>query len=108
MAGAVGQQLGRDWDKLEKKLATPHCQFGIIAGGKGTEGFNPLLPGNDDGVVRVEETRLAGARDFAVAPVVHMFLKDDATVQEYTLRFLQKGHFISEEKRQPIVAKGKR
>ena len=108
VAGAVGQQLGRDWDKLEKKLATPHCQFGIVAGGKGTEGFNPLLPGNDDGVVRVEEARLAGARDFAVAPVVHMFLKDDATVQEYTLRFLQKGHFISEEKRQPIVAKGKR
>ena len=105
LAGAAGQQLGRDWDKLEKKLATPHCQFGIIAGGKGKDGFNPLLTGDDDGVVRVEETKLAGARDFAVAPVVHMFLKDDATVQEYTLRFLQKGYFISEEKRRPIGKK---
>jgi pimeloyl-ACP methyl ester carboxylesterase len=107
LAGKPGQQLGRDWDKLEKHLATPHCQFGIIAGGKGKEGYNPLLTGDDDGVVRVEEAKLAGARDFAVAPVVHMFLKDDATVQEQTLRFLQKGHFISEEKRQPIAAKKK-
>ena len=48
---------------------------------------------------------MAGARDFAVVPVVHMFLKDDATVQEYTLRFLQKGYFISEEKRRPIGKK---
>ncbi|MCH8921859.1 MAG: alpha/beta fold hydrolase [Planctomycetes bacterium] len=107
VAGIPGQQLGRDWDKLEKKLVTPHCQFGIIAGGKGKDGYNPLLAGDDDGVVRVEEAKLAGARDFAVAPVVHMFLKDDAKVQEQTLRFLKQGHFISEEQRRPIVAKGK-
>ena len=102
LAGQPGMQLGPDWDKLEAKLATPQCQFGIIAGGKGDEGYNPLLPGDDDGVVRVEETRLAGARDFMIAPVVHMFLKDNATVQKYTLRFLQKGHFISAKKRRPI------
>ena len=28
----------------------------------------------------------------------------DETVKKYTLTFLEKGYFISEEKRQPIVA----
>jgi hypothetical protein len=29
---------------------------------------------------------------------------DDATVQEYTLRFLTRGYFISKEKQTPIPA----
>ncbi len=44
--GDAGQQLGRDWPELEKRLATPPFEFGIIAGGRGNnKGYNPLLPG---------------------------------------------------------------
>lgn len=88
--------------KLEKFLATP-ASFGIIAGGRGTEnGNNPLIPGDDDFVVSVEETRLPGARDFLVVPVMHSSIMEDEHVQECTLRFLQDGCFVASDQRQPI------
>ncbi len=91
-------------NKLEKHLATP-ANFGVIAGGRGTEnGNNPLIPGDDDFVVGVAETRLPGARDFLVLPVLHGSIMEDAHVQECTRRFLTDGHFISEDQRQPIPA----
>jgi pimeloyl-ACP methyl ester carboxylesterase len=103
VAGASAGQLGPQWEKFAEKLGTPPCEFGILAGGRGDgEGLNPLLPGDDDGTVTVESTRLAGARDFAVLPVRHSKIVKDATAMEYTLRFLQHGHFVSKEKRQPI------
>ena len=97
------KQLAADWKKLEEHLATPQSEFGIIAGGKLREsGRNPLLDGDDDLVVTVDETRLAGARDFVVAPVMHTFIMNDPAVQEYTLRFLREGHFVSEKDRKPV------
>jgi len=104
VAGQSASQLGRDWRQLEARLATPACPFGILAGGRGTEtGYNPLLGHDNDMVVSVECTRLAGAADFAVLPVLHTLMMDDAKVQEYTLRFLEHGYFISPDRCQPIV-----
>src|SRR5690606_8657836 len=52
----VGMELGVGWKQLEKKLAIPDGQFGIIAGGKADgAGYNPLLDGDDDFVVTVDE-----------------------------------------------------
>ncbi len=104
VAGQSASQLGRDWQQLEARLATPACPFGILAGGRGTEkGYNPLLGQDNDLVVSVECTRLAGAADFAVLPVLHTLMMDDAKVQEYTLRFLEHGYFISPDQCQPIA-----
>ena len=106
IAGDAGQQLGRDWPELEKRLATPEFEFGIIAGGKGNaKGYNPLLPGDNDGTISVDSTKLAGARDFVVVPVLHTFIMDNATVQQYVLRFLRHGHFVSEKQRRPLEKK---
>lgn len=102
VAGQSGSQLGDHWEDLEKSLAIPACEFGILAGGRGGRGYNPLLDGDNDLVVSVETTRLPGAADFAVLPVIHSFLMDDRTVQEYTLRFLKHGYFVSAEARRPI------
>ena len=103
--GLSGGQLSGGWKAIEQRLATPPFPFGIIAGGRGEGGANnPLLTGDDDFVVTVEETRLPGATDFLVVPVLHTFFMDDPTVRECTLRFLQEGHFVSENKRQPIPA----
>lgn len=105
VAGASAQELATGWEGLESKLATPKFEFGILAGGRGDDkGFNPLLPGDDDGVVTVERTRLAGARDFRVIPVLHTFFMDDKRAQELTLKFLNEGHFESDETRQPVEA----
>ena len=104
IAGDAGQELGRDWPQLEKRLATPDFPFGIIAGGKGNQrGYNPILVGDNDGVVSVETTKLAGARDFVRLPMLHSFIMENPKVQQYVLCFLQHGYFISEAKRQPLA-----
>ncbi|MBN2021993.1 MAG: lipase [Pirellulales bacterium] len=98
-----GQELGVDWPAIEAELATPPFAFGIIAGGRGDGwGFNPLLPGDDDGAVAVESARLAGAADFALLPVLHSLLVLDRAAIERTIRFLQHGYFVSPEDRRPI------
>jgi pimeloyl-ACP methyl ester carboxylesterase len=99
--GQSAKELATDWEKVSRKLAVPECEFGIIAGVKGV---NPLVPGDDDLVVGVEETRLAGARDFCIVPVAHSDLRTDRKICECTLRFLEQGCFVSESERQPIKA----
>ncbi|HWA98319.1 MAG TPA: alpha/beta hydrolase [Pirellulales bacterium] len=103
VAGRSARQLGPGWSTVVDRLATPACEFGVIAGGlNDDEGFSPRLPGDDDGVVEVETTRLAGARDFLLLPVWHPLMMMHPQVQESTLRFLEQGCFISEEARVPI------
>jgi pimeloyl-ACP methyl ester carboxylesterase len=105
VAGASASQLASQWDELEAHLATPACEFGILAGGRtAAKGYNPLLEGDNDFVVSVQTTQLPGAADFAVLPVIHSLMMDDARVHEYTLRFLQHGYFVSPEARHPLVA----
>ena len=105
VAGAAARELATGWEALSPKLATPLFEFGIIAGGRGDgRGFNPLLPGDDDAVITVESTRLVGARDFRLLPVIHSFIMFDARVKELALRFLTLGHFETDATRQPITA----
>ena len=100
IGGKTLAQLAKNWHQLEPHLATPEFEFAILAGGKGNkDGYNPLIPGDDDLVVSVASTKLAGARDFRVLPVKHTFMMDDKNVHELTLQFLQKGWFESERKR---------
>jgi pimeloyl-ACP methyl ester carboxylesterase len=103
ITGDAGQQLGRDWPELEKRLATPGFEFGIIAGGKGNDkGYNPILVGDNDGVISVETAKLVGAHDFVRLPLLHSFIMRDAKVHEYVLSFLQHGYFISKDERHPL------
>jgi pimeloyl-ACP methyl ester carboxylesterase len=106
LTGEAGQELGAQWSVLETHLATPQFPFGIIAGGKqDARGYNPLLRGDNDGTISVDTTRLAGAADFAVLPVLHQFLPYMPKVQEYTLRFLQHGSFAAAERRRRAVSR---
>jgi hypothetical protein len=102
IVGKPGQELGRTFEEIEKKLATPPpIEFGIIAG---TEGRNPWLAGEDDLVVSVEETKLLGARDFRELPLTHTFIMNDAKTLQYALQFFRNGYFQSDALRQPVVA----
>jgi pimeloyl-ACP methyl ester carboxylesterase len=101
--GDGGQQLGPRFDEIRERLAVPECEFGIIAGGKGDdEGWHPHIPGDDDGTVGVEETKIAGAADFAVVPVRHTWLIENPRCLEMICRFLDHGHFESRENRRPL------
>jgi hypothetical protein len=94
LLGPSGQQLaGGTLDALP----VPPCRFGIVAAGRGDgEGYNPLLPGDDDGVVSVEEAMLPGAADVMVVRGMHTFVMDDEAVQAATARFLTHGTFAHE------------
>jgi pimeloyl-ACP methyl ester carboxylesterase len=105
IAGPSAWQLARQWEETRTLLATPAFEFGVIAGGCGTpSGHNPLLKGDDDLVVTVEETRLPGATDFRIVPARHGHLVSDPLVQQYALSFLTSGCFTSADERQPILA----
>jgi pimeloyl-ACP methyl ester carboxylesterase len=102
--GKSGQQLADKWVKLEPNLATPTCEFGIVAGCQGTSiGLNPLVTGDDDGVVSVDETKLPGACDFLEVPLTHGALMDDRQVRQCLLNFFKEGYFVSADKRQPLT-----
>jgi pimeloyl-ACP methyl ester carboxylesterase len=103
--GESAQQLAHRWRELEPRLGTPPIEFGVVAGGKGNDaGFNPLLSGDDDGTVRVAETRLVGASDFTLVDALHSFMMTNAQVQEQTLRYLRTGCFRPDGLREPIRA----
>ncbi|WP_166820292.1 esterase/lipase family protein [Thalassoroseus pseudoceratinae] len=100
--GPSGQQLATD-SKYVDSLPTPDFPFGVIAGARGKpQGFNPLLPGDDDGVVSVASTRLPGASDFLEVCCLHTFLLRDDTAIEATLEFFQSGRFRKTGETQPI------
>jgi pimeloyl-ACP methyl ester carboxylesterase len=103
VSGQPGQQLGAKWSELERNLAVPNFDFAIVAGGKiNGKGYNPLLSGDNDGTISVESAKLMGARDFIVLPVLHTFIMNNEKVHEITLRFMQKGYFLSEAERHPL------
>ncbi len=103
IVGKAARQLAADGPTLQAQLAVPTCCFGILAGGNSkNRGMNPFLPGDDDMMVSVHETRLPGAHDFRVLPVWHMTMMNDPTVRQYVVRFLRDGYFESEDRRVPI------
>jgi len=96
LATGAARELVLDWSRIADTLATPPCPFGIVAGGAGDGvGYSTLLEGDDDAVVRVEETRLDGADDFIVIPVRHAFMMVDPAVQQATSSFLDTGRFAA-------------
>ena len=105
--GKSGKQLARNWDHVETELATPDFEFGILAGGAGESRFsNPLIQGEDDLIVSVEETRLPGAADFRRVTAYHTWLTSSEEVKVLTVRFLKFGYFESEDSREPIPLRG--
>jgi hypothetical protein len=105
--GKSGVQLGPGWPALARYLGTPPCEFGIVAGGRaGGRGYSQNILGDDDGMLSVATTRLAGARDFAIVPVRHAFVPLQERVQRYTLNFLDHGWFESADQRHPLEPVG--
>jgi pimeloyl-ACP methyl ester carboxylesterase len=94
IAGQGGLELGKNWSELELQLATPPCPFGIIAGRLASTAIkNPLVEGEGDFVVSVEETKLPGESDFLEVPLLHSFLMDDLAVQQAVATFLLTSRF---------------
>ncbi len=106
LAGVSGGELSNAWDQLEPTLATPEFEFAIIAGGQvGQSKFNNiLLTGKDDFTVSVDETKLIGASDFQIRPLIHTTMMKDKEVFQGTLRFFENGYLRSESSRNPLTS----
>lgn len=97
LTGESGRELSSGF---ASGLPIPEAEFGIIAGGRGNDvGFNPLLPGDDDGFVTVAETRLDGVRDHLIVNTTHGLLDDHPITIESTIRFLRTGCFRQDANR---------
>lgn len=103
--GPAGQQLVEESEGFIARLPVPDFEFAIIVGAAGDEtGWNPLIPGDDDGTISVDCTRLAGASDFITFRSQHSFMMDDKPVIAATLRFLETGALRETGIKQPIPA----
>ena len=107
-----GSELGRrlDWNPAVRillgpaladierapELGVPDAEIGVIAAARGHRfGWNPLVRGDDDGVVGVEETKLDVPHTHHVVRGLHTFLMRDDDVIEKVARFLASGSFDS-------------
>ncbi len=103
-AGPGGRQLVTDPDGLIHSLPAPPCEFAVIAGARGNPaGWNPFIPGDDDGTVTVESTRLLGAADFSTVPTTHTSMLRDRRTIAQTLHFLNEGRLCTDRPANPIV-----
>lgn len=103
-SGPGGRQLVTNRQGLIPSLPTPPCHFAVIAGARGnTAGWNPFIPGDDDGTVTVESTRLAGAADFSTVRVTHTLMLGNQDVIEQAMLFLREGRLIADRPCEPIT-----
>jgi len=91
LTGPAGQEITTE---AALKLPAPNIPFGIIAGVSGDgAGYNPLLPGEDDGVVSLAEARLEGASDFLMVEALHTFIANHPETLRAVSAFLATGRF---------------
>ena len=90
--GESGDELGTQWKEAEKSLGIPCCPFAIVAGGRGNNyGYSHLIPGDDDGIVSTEGTRLEGAEKWIFFNVSHNEMLLTPAVFNVVEKFLLKG-----------------
>lgn len=97
--GPAGKQLGTEASSLPNSLGPVDYEVGIIAGNKNLNLLSSILiPGDHDGTVSTQSTRLEGMTDFIQLPCSHSFMMNRQDVIQQTLQFLAQGHFNHEVK----------
>ena len=98
IVGEVGQELATD-SKILSELKPIVPEVGIIAGNKSSNKFfSKIIPGEDDGRVAVDNTKLTEMKDFIVVPSTHLTIKYNNEVMKQTVFFLKNGKFKHIEK----------
>ncbi len=94
--GPTARELGSDAGSLPNRLPAPDYELGVVAG---TASLNPigsaLVPGEDDGIVSVESTKLPGATGFVAVAASHTFIMRSELVADEVICFLRHGHFLA-------------
>jgi len=92
--GPAGEQLGTSETALPAQLGPVDFELGIIAGSSSINLIlSSLIPGQDDGKVSVENTKVEGMSGFVTLPVTHPFMMRNSSVIDETIHFLSYGKF---------------
>jgi triacylglycerol lipase len=96
IVGPTALALGTGTASFPNSLGPPAFELGVVAGNRS---WNPLgswlIADDDDGVVGVASTRLAGMADWIVLPTSHYWLLRSRTVADQTAHFLAHGRFLA-------------
>ncbi|MDD4279267.1 MAG: hypothetical protein PHX74_05970 [Candidatus Sumerlaeales bacterium] len=94
LLGPAGQDLRSGDIGMCFRAPQPPLSFGVIAGGTGFPiGMNPMIHGDNDGIVAVSETYLPQMDGFLLLPYLHRFLPLGKRTVEASVRFIQTGQF---------------
>ena len=92
--GPAAEQLSTGKKSWVNQLGPVNFELGVIAGNYNSNWLTDwILPGEDDGVVSVESTRVENMKDFMTIPVKHYRIRANATALNQTAHFLKFGRF---------------
>ncbi len=93
--GPAGQQLGTDQSKFRELYGAVDYELGIIAGNFSIDPISSFfIPGDNDGKVSVERTKLEGMKDHIVISATHTFMPDNKKVKQQVAHFIEHGMFL--------------
>lgn len=94
MTGPAGQVLGTGVDSMPNRLKPVAGEVGVIIGNQSSDPwFNHLFPGEHDGKVSVDRSRLDEMMDFLVVRQGHTFIMNSMAVMNQVVYFLEHGRF---------------
>jgi pimeloyl-ACP methyl ester carboxylesterase len=92
--GPSVEELGTGAESVPRRLGPVDFELGIIAGDRSLNPlFSRLIPGEDDGKVSVEATKVPGMSDFLVVAHSHTYIMMNDDVVEQVAYFLEHGRF---------------
>ncbi|MDP1677804.1 MAG: alpha/beta hydrolase [Bacteroidota bacterium] len=100
LVGSAAASLGTDNKSFPRTLRPPYYPVGIIAGISKTISNDDFIPGEDDGIVPVESTKVEGMKDFILLEVSHSALPRNELVAQQVIEFLKHGKFFKENQKQ--------
>lgn len=92
--GPAGQQLITDQADFKYLFGEVNYDLGIIAGNSSIDPISSaIIPGENDGKVAVERTKLEGMKDHIVVSASHTFFPSNKEVLKQTLYFINNSKF---------------
>jgi hypothetical protein len=98
MLGPTALSLSTHKESFPNSIADPYYPVGVIAGITEDKNNEDILPGQDDGLVPLESTKVNGMTDFIIIESSHWMMRYNRDVASQTIEFLKLGRFRKETK----------